>query len=66
MRLIKVKKIIDNEDTECWINPEKIVCVDLVKRVDGVIYYLYLEDDIFFRIPEGTFNFLVNNLLEGM
>lgn len=66
MRLIKIKKIINNENTECWINPEKIVCVDLVKRVNGVIYFLYLEDDTFFRIPEGTFNLLVNNLLEGM
>ena len=66
MRLIKIKKIINNENTECWINPEKIVCVDLVKRVNGVIYFLYLEDDIFFRIPEETFNLLVNNLLEGM
>lgn len=66
MRLIKIKKITDNKEVECWINPEKIVYVDLVKGMNGAAHYLHLDDDNFFRIPEGTFNLLVNNLLEGM
>lgn len=67
MKLVKIEKIVNDREMECWVNPEKIVYINSVQVKNGRdIYYLHLEDDVLLRIPEHTFNLLVNNLIEGM
>lgn len=64
MRLIK---IVNDREMECWINPEKIVYINSVQVKNGRdIYYLHLEDDVLIKIPEHIFNLLTNNPIEDV
>lgn len=65
MNLIRVEKIIGNKERECYINPEKIIQIDIIDRKDGEKFFLYLENDTILMITKESYATLMSTIIGG-
>lgn len=65
MELVGIKKVAGGKESICYINPEKIIQIDIMNCKGGEKFFLYLENNIVLMITEESYATLMSTIIGG-
>ena len=67
MNLVRIKKIVGGRERECYINPEKIIQIEIMDRDndDEKKFYLHLEDNILIVMSVSSYATMMSIITGG-